>query len=264
MPLIVYTRNNEASAAIAKKLSEIAPRPVIEPLEVKSDSVLEIPTEFDTDCLIVLSTHRSREGGPMLTAHFPGNWDKAGMGGEERTLNVAHGTLLKKIITELDIVNRRHGLNWPLSIEADHHGPTARVPIIFVEIGSTEKEWKDEKAAIVVAEAVNTAIAKTKNGTGNPKLETQDSKPVTFFGVGGGHYAKEFTKLVLERDDFCIGHICPKYAIGSLAEDTFRQAIERSVEPVKRVLVLKESTNASQKKKVKELCEKHGVAYEEL
>jgi len=257
MPVILFTRSNEASAAIAKKISEIEPRPALEPVEVKSDSVLTIPTDFDTDCLIVLSTHKSKEGSPMLTAHFPGNWDNAGMGGEPRTLNVAHGVLLKRIIRELDTANRKHGLGWPLSIEADHHGPTAGVPIIFVEIGSTEKEWKDERAAIVVAEAVDTAIAKARSETRNQKLEA-------FFGVGGGHYAKEFTKLALERDDFCIGHICPKYAIESLAEDTFRQAIERSVEPVKRVLTLKESTNASQKKKVRALCEKFGVSYEEI
>ena len=259
MPLIVYTKNNEASAAIAKKISEIEPRPALEPVEVKSDSVLTIPTDFDTDCLIVLSTHKSKEGSPMLTAHFPGNWDTAMMGGEPRTLNIAHGTLLKRIIRELDTANRKHNLGWPLSIEADHHGPTAGVPIIFVEIGSTEKEWKDERAAKVVAEAVNNAIAKTK-----PETETRGSKSDTIFGIGGGHYAKEFTKLVLERDDFCIGHICPKYAIESLAEDTFRQAIEKSVEPVKRVLVLKDSTNASQKKKVRALCEKFGVSYEEI
>jgi len=259
MPAILFTKNNEASAAIAKKIGEIAPRPAIEPIETEAGTVLDVPTGYDTDCIIVLSTHKSRAGSPMLTAHFPGNWDRAGMGGEPRTLNIAHGTLLKKIIRELDAANRKHGLNWPLFIEADHHGPAAKVPIIFVEIGSTEKEWGNEKAAMVVAEAVNNAIAKTKSGpdTGNPALET-------FFGVGGGHYAKEFTKLVLERDDFCMGHICPKYAIESLAEDTFRQAIEKSVEPASRVLVLKESTNSSQKKKVKALCEGFGVGYEEI
>ncbi len=256
MPLILFTKNSVASAAIAKKMSEIIPRPEIEPMDAGSDSTLAIPTDFDTDCIIVLSPHGSKSGTPVLTAHFPGNWDNAGMGGNARTLNVAHGMLLKKIIRELDISNQKHGLDWPVAIEADHHGPKAKVPIIFVEIGSTEKEWKDEKAALVVAEAVNNAMHNLRE-TGNPKLET-------LFGVGGGHYAKEFTKLVLERDDFCVGHICPKYAIDSLEEDTFRQAIEKNVEPVRRVLVLKDGTNAEQKKKVRALCEKYGVGYEEI
>lgn len=257
MALVIYTSKNVASNSIAKKMIELGSE--IGPINTGAESVLSIPTEFDTDCLIVLSTHKSKSGNPMLTAHFPGNWDKAEMGGESRTLNVAHGELLKKIIAELDVANKRHELGWPVFIEADHHGPTSRVPIIFVEIGSTEKEWSDEKAAIVVAEAVNNVVAKTKNinGTRNSKLET-------FFGIGGGHYAKEFTKLVLENDDFAIGHVCPKYAIDSLEEDTFRQAIEKSVELVRKVLVLKESTNTGQKKKIKMLCEKSGVAYDEI
>jgi D-aminoacyl-tRNA deacylase len=255
MPLILFTKNNVASAAIAKKMNEIAPRPEIEPMDTGSDSVLAIPTGFDTDCIIVLSPHRSKTGTPVLTAHFPGNWDRADMGGEARALNIAHGMLLKRIIRELEAARQRHGLDWPVAIEADHHGPKADVPIIFVEIGSTEKEWKDERAAVVVAEAVNNAM--------KAHGKAQDAKHGTFFGVGGGHYAKEFTKLVLERDDFFIGHICPKYAIGSLEEDTFRQAVERNTAPVRRVVVLKGGTNAEQKKKVRALCEKCGVSYEE-
>jgi len=251
MPLILYTSKNIASASIAKKMIEIGA--TVEPMDTGSDSVLSVPTDFDTDCMIVLSTHKSKAGNPMLTAHFPGNWDKAEMGGKERTLNVANGNMLKKIIRELNIANKKHKLNWPLFIEADHHGPNADVPIIFVEIGSTEKEWRDEKAAMVVAEAVNNSVRKT-----------QDSELETVFCIGGGHYSKEFTKMTLERKDIAIGHICPKYAIDSLAEDTFRQAIEKNVDPIKHVLVLRESANSSQKKKVKALCERFGVDYTEI
>jgi D-aminoacyl-tRNA deacylase len=251
MPLILYTSKNIASASIAKKMIEIGA--TIEPIDTVSDSVLDIPTDFDTDCIIVLSTHKSKAGNPMLTAHFPGNWDKADMGGKERTLNIADGKMLKRIIHELDIANKKHKLDWPLFIEADHHGPNSLVPIIFVEIGSTEKEWKNEKAAMVVAEAVNNSVRKT-----------QDSELETVFCIGGGHYSKEFTKMALEQEDIAIGHICPKYAIDSLAEDIFRQAIEKNTGSVTRVLVLKESTNSSQKKKIESLCKRFGVSYEEV
>lgn len=252
MPVILYTSKNIASKLIASKLMEL--EPVIKPIETNAETVLDVPVDYDTDCIIVLSSHKSKAGTPMLTAHFPGNWDKAMMGGKERTLNVAHGRLLKRIVIEMEKARHKHGLDFPLFIEADHHGPFVKVPMIYVEIGSTEKEWRNEVAAKVVAEAVNNAIA-TK--TGDWELET-------VFGVGGGHYAREFTKLVLEQDDLAVGHICPKYAIESLAEDTFKQAIGKSVDPVERVLVLKDSTNSSQKKKVKELCEKFGVRYGEI
>jgi D-aminoacyl-tRNA deacylase len=270
MPIILYTSKNIASKLIAEKLLEL--NPAIKPIETNAESVLDIPTDYDTDCIIVLSTHKSKNAKPMLTAHFPGNWDQAQMGGKSRTLNIAHGRLLKSIIRELETGNRKRGLNWPLFVEADHHGPTANVPIIFVEIGSTEKEWRNEVAAQIVAEAVNNALSlETGNRTldllkqsFNGPLKRQTFQLETVFGIGGGHYSREFTKLALEDEDIAIGHICPKYAIESLAEDTFRQAIEKSVDPVSRVLVLKDGTNAAQKEKAKGLCSKFGLDYAEI
>jgi D-aminoacyl-tRNA deacylase len=257
MPIILYTSKNIASKLIAEKLMEL--KPAIEPIETDAESVLDVPVDYETDCIIVLSSHKSRSEKPMLTAHFPGNWSDAQMGGEDRTLNIAHGRLLKSIIRKLETGNRKHGLNWPLFIEADHHGPLANVPMIYVEIGSTEKEWRNETAAQIVAEAVNNAIE-----TLDSKPETGNREPETVFGIGGGHYAREFTKLVLENEDVAVGHICPKYAVSSLDEDTFKQAIEKSVDPVKRVIILKDGTNAKQKEKVGELCERFGMKYEEI
>lgn len=266
MPIILYTSKNTASRNIAERLMELAP--AIRPLDTKADSVLDILPQADTDCAIILSTHKSRSGKPMLTAHFPGNWSKADMGGKERSLNIANGRMLKSIIRELEAGNRKHKLGWPVFIEADHHGPLAEVPMIFVEIGSTEREWGNEAAARVVADAVNNAVS---SRTQNPEPETvkpsgsrDAAHPETAFCIGGGHYAREFTKIELEQEGIAIGHICPKYAIDSLDEDTFRQAIEKSVDPVKRVLVLKESTNAAQKEKIKKLSDKLGAGYWEI
>ena len=253
MPIILNTKSNPASANIADKLKRLGPD--CEFIDVDARSVLEVPTDFDTDCLIVLSTHKSKEPKPMLTAHFPGNWGKAEMGGEDRKLNIAHGGMLKRLIRELESANKKFNLNWPLFIEADHHGPLAKVPMIYVEIGSGEKEWKDELTGEVVANAVFNAT-KTKPETG--------SRVSTFFAVGGGHYAREFTKLVLERDDFIVAHICPKYAIDSLDEDLFKQAIEKNVDPVDKVLVLKDGTNTKQKEEVKKLSEDYGIICEEI
>lgn len=255
MPAILYTSKNIASKLIAEKLMEL--KPAIKPIDTKAETVLDVPVDYETDCIIVLSTHKSKAGTPMLTAHFPGNWDKAELGGQERTLNIAHGRLLKRIVIEMEKSRLRHGLDWPLYIEADHHGPASSVPMIFVEIGSTEAEWRNETAARIVAEAVNNAVRETGNSKRTMVSETA-------FGIGGGHYAREFTKMVLEQDDFAIGHICPKYAIEALDEDTFRMAIEKSVDPVEKVLVLKDGTNASQKEKVRGLCSKFAMTYEEI
>jgi D-aminoacyl-tRNA deacylase len=254
--ILLFTPNNIASLNIARKLIENHgfektsenewEREGVRLIETEVPTVLDVPTDFDTDMIVVLSSHKSKAGGKMLTAHFPGNWDQAKFGGEPRTLNIAWGSRLKAMLKELGKANKE--LGWPLFMETDHHGPTCKVPIMFVEIGSTEEEWNDGKAAEAMAKAVSGF------------LRNKDSYE-TVFGVGGGHYNREFTKMLLEGD-YAVGHVAPKYAIDSLEEDTFRQAIEKNVEAVSKVLILKKETNSSQKKKVITLAEKLGIGYE--
>jgi len=256
--ILLFTSNNMASLNIAKKLIKNHgfekkaegewEREGTRLIDTKAPTVLDVPTAFDTDCIIVLSSHKSKAGGKMLTAHFPGNWDEAKMGGKPRTLNTAYGSRLKALVLELKKSNEK--LGWPLFVEADHHGPTCGVPIMFVEIGSTEAEWNDEEAAEAVAEALSEFLKK-------------DDKYECVFGVGGGHYSREFTKMVLETD-VAVGHIAPKYAINSIEEDTFRQAVEKNIEKITKVVMLKKETNSSQKKKIIVLCEKFAVELELL
>lgn len=252
--IILFTSENSASANIAAKL--IAghgfgeaeggwERKGVRLIDTKAPTVLDVPTDFETDCLLVLSTHRSKVPGKMLTAHVPGNWGDAGMGGRPRTLNIAAASRLKILLQELK--KEGDGIGWPVSLEADHHGPTCGVPILFVEIGNGESEWVDEKAA----EAVANAVARF--------LDRKNEAYETVFGVGGGHYPRTFTKLVLETP-LAVGHILPKYAIESLDEGTFRQAMEKNVEKVSKVLVSRDETNAAQREKVGMLAEKFGIA----
>jgi D-aminoacyl-tRNA deacylase len=258
MMILLFTPHNIASLNIAKKLIEKHgfkktsdkewEREGMRLIETDALSVLDVPTDFDTDLILVLSTHKSKAGGKMLTAHFPGNWGDAKFGGEPRTLNKAYGSKLKALMLELKKANEE--LQWPLFMETDHHGPTCKAPIMFVEIGSTEEEWKDGQAAEAVAEAVS-------------RFLRHGEEYEVVFGVGGGHYNREFTKMLLESD-YAVGHVAPKYAIESLDGNTFRQAIERNVEKVSKVVIQKKETNSSQKKKVIALAEAYGIGYELL
>lgn len=258
MPVLLFTSNNAASANIAQRLIERGFEKITERewkygnirmIDTLVPNILDVPTNFDSDWLLVLSPHKAKSGIPMLTVHTPGNWDRADFGGEPRTLNNANGSKMAALLRALHMRNSSSGLNFEVVMEADHHGPTCDVPITFVEIGSTEKEWVNELAGDVVAHAVITAL------DSNEKYENT-------FGVGGGHYAKEFTHMVLNKKAIA-SHICPKYAVGSLAEDTFLQAIEKNVEKVRKVVLLK-SLNVAQKEKVKGLCRQFGMCYEEL
>lgn len=257
MPKILFSEYNQASNTLAHALIEQGyektsattwKKESTELINTKSSSIIDIPTEFDTDYLLVLSSHKSKNEQHALTAHFPGNWNRADFGGAPRTLNVAYASKLKHIMQSLVKENEKEGTKWEITLEADHHGPTCSLPIIYVEIGTTEKEWTNKEGASIVARALEDAIRNTKIFR-------------TIFAVGGGHYPLEFNKIEFENLDIAIGHMLPKHHIQSLNEDIFKQAIEKNIETVKEVWVLKESTNVKQRNIIKELAEKYDIEY---
>jgi len=257
--IVLFTSENPASRGIAEKLiaghgfgktgENEWMRKGVRMIDTRAPTVLDVPVDFGTDCLLVLSTHRSRTPGRMLTAHVPGNWNAAELGGEARTLNIAAGSRLKTLLQELKRAG--DGIGWPVSLEADHHGPTCEVPILFVEIGNGEAEWRDGNAAAAVAGAVARF------------LDRKNEAYETVFGVGGGHYPKTLTRIVVETP-LAVGHILPKYAIDALDGEMFRQAVEKNVEKVAKVLVVKDETNAAQREKVRSLAAGMGLRVEEV
>ncbi len=243
---IMYTKENPASLNIAERLREI--KPEIELTEFKGD-VLEVPTDFQTDLILVLSTHKSRNPKEMFTVHLPGNWVDADFGGEVETLNIADGEFMKKLMVGIKKYNNEIGLNWEISLEADHHGPTCDIPIIFVEIGSEEREWKNKKAGEIIAKSV---------------LEAIDNKGdfESVFAIGGGHYPKKFNNIMLdENNPYAVGHMLPKYSIMKIKEKTFKQGIEKNTKKITKILLDREC-NLEQKEKIKKLSEKFKIKVE--
>ena len=267
MPVILFTSKNEASKNIAMQLIGLGYRASgngfwekggVKLIDTNAETVLDIPTNFDTDYIIVLSSHKSKNEQKALTAHFPGNPGKADFGGEPRTLNVAYAGKLKQIMQnmkkESEAISNEHGAGgtgWEITLEADHHGPTCSVPIIFVEIGSTEKQWNDEIGCKIVAKSVDAAIN-----------DQRKFEPV--LAIGCGHYPKEFNRIELEDESVAVGHIIPKYHLESLDESVFRQAVEKNVERVRKCLALKNNLNLKQKTMLKDLCEKFSLEYAEI
>lgn len=217
-------------------------------IDTKVDRMINVPTDFKTDYLIVLSSHRSQMQMQSLTVHLPGNWDAADLGGSPRTLNISYSSMQRFLLKKLAEKNKEYGLNFNVNFEVDHHGPTIDKPIIFIEIGSSEKEWSNTKAGRIVAETVFEAITEIK--TGNSELET-------FFAVGGGHYAPKFTALALDKG-YAFGHILPKYKADSIAQDTFTQAMEKNLEKVNRILIDDKGVNAAQRDRIKALANEFG------
>lgn len=171
---------------------------------------------FDPDYYVFASRHRSESGERTLTVHVTGNLtEKAEVGGRPEELAHSNPDAMKAALLELEKERKEKGLDYKVSMEATHHGPTGlKRPVVFVEVGSTGNEWRDADAIDVVAAA---AMKAAENKQDFPRA----------IGIGGNHYAPIHTKAVLNTD-ISIGHIIPTYAISALKKDVFSQAIEKT------------------------------------
>ncbi|MBI2652023.1 hypothetical protein HYX00_01040 [Candidatus Woesearchaeota archaeon] len=181
-----------------------------------------IDKKISADFFIFASKHRSKENTPSFAVHPIGNWHKADFGGEERELCMSSAILLKNLFIELN--KNAKDTNYEITLEATHHGPYVEKPAVFVEIGSTEKEWNDKLNGEIIAKTIMNAI------------NNEDKNYKIAIGVGGPHYCSNFNKIVL-RTDIAISHICPKYHLENLNQELIKQAIEKTVEKVDFVIL---------------------------
>ena len=176
-----------------------------------------IDKKINADIFVFASKHRSKENTKSFAVHAIGNWSKAELGGEEGKLCPSSAILLKNLFVELD--NTAEDTSYEITMEATHHGPYVEAPSVFVEIGSTEKEWKGEENGNIIAKTIMNAL---NNGNSNYKVA---------IGIGGPHYCNNFNKVVL-RTDIAFSHICPKYLIERLDGNLLRQSIQKTAEKV--------------------------------
>jgi D-aminoacyl-tRNA deacylase len=188
--------------------------------------------------IIVLSRHRAESGRKTLSVHHPGNPTREAHGGEPLKLAIAYPALAWELLRAYARISSELGLEgYEVTLEATHHGPTGlRAPVVFIEIGSTEVEWRDEKARAAMAHAVAESLSR-KPG---------DCKAVS--AIGGPHYPSRYTKASLEGD-MCFGHIIARHSIRSEdIEVVVRQAIIRNhPTPVATLVVERKSLNREQR-----------------
>jgi D-aminoacyl-tRNA deacylase len=106
--------------------------------------------------------------------------------------------------------------DFQITIEATHHGPTAlNKPTIFIEIGTTEKQWTDVSLCESVAKLVDQVLS-----------EKIPENPYAIC-FGGTHYPEKFTNELL-KGKFALGTVMPKHALDNLDETLFSHIIERN------------------------------------
>ncbi|MEF8856396.1 MAG: D-aminoacyl-tRNA deacylase [Haloplanus sp.] len=169
----------------------------------------------DPDLLIVVSRH-SGETGPLLTAHFTGNFGDAEYGGEAGRFARACPNAAAEAVAALD----RHAPDgYEVGSECTHHGPTAvGVPSMFVALGSGEAEWSDPEGARAVARAVLDLRG----------VAADRQKQVA--GFGGGHYAPRFGRVVRETA-WAVGHVGADWGLEAMGNPAAnREVVRRAVE----------------------------------
>ena len=88
-----------------------------------------------------MSKHAAESGVLALTCHSTGNFSEAKFGGNDRQVAIPHPDLQKHYLQTLQ-KHQSDFSEFQITIEATHHGPTSlNKPALFIEIGTTEKEW---------------------------------------------------------------------------------------------------------------------------
>jgi len=95
----------------------------------------DLPEHFPNPELIVfLSRHSSQSGRPTLSVHTPGNFAEAELGGLPRALSVCPALAMRDALQALQQFKMEMKLDYEVSYECTHHGPSLNVPTMFVEL----------------------------------------------------------------------------------------------------------------------------------
>lgn len=191
---------------------------LIDSMHIFSNNLDELNTEF----IIFATRHSSKSGKPTLSVHPVGNWGKAELGGKDRTIVKTSSALMKSYLRGLKEQQEQKNLEFEVSYEVTHHGPFLETPCCFIEIGSTEKQWRNEKAGLAVAETI-------MEKTSFPECKTS-------IGIGGLHYNPHFTQIALSTE-YAFSHMCPKYALPNFDGKMLEKAINASIEGVQEIIV---------------------------
>ncbi len=214
----------------------------INKLHIKAEN---LHTKIKADFFLFVSTHRSEKNVNSLSVHSIGNWNKAELGGLDNKLVPVNSNYLKELFLELE---KNNSLDYENVIEATHHGPFNEKPCLFIEIGSSEKQWADPKAGAIIAKTIINVI----------KRKIKDYKSVIIFG--GTHYNQLAIKI-LKNTEYSIGHICPKYNIDILTEDLIFQAYQKTIPIPEFALIDWKSLNSNQRNNLIQKLEKLNIKW---
>ncbi len=263
--LIIASKKDLAGINITTQLSQFRKNPVLTSMnqDAKGFDFYLIDTEIiddagidknkinNYDFVIFASKHKSEKKEKTLSVHAPGNFRTAQLGGELGKICKTSALFQKQIFEKLKInAEKYHLKEYKVTLECTHHGPLIDKPCIFIEIGSTENEWKDRRAGFALAKTISEIINEFKE---NPYNEIA-------IAIGGPHYCPNFNKIQLDSN-VAISHIIPQYVL-PLKEEMITQALEKTEEEVDFALLdWKGLGNSEKRKQAIEILDKLHINY---
>jgi D-aminoacyl-tRNA deacylase len=171
--------------------------------------------KYQYDGYVFLSKHAAESGVLALTCHSTGNFSKAKFGGNDRQVAIPYPALQKSYLQNLwkqkDLFSE-----FQITIEATHHGPSGlNKPALFIEIGTSEKQWNDTELCNSVAKIVNQTMRQ------KPEIHPN---AICF---GGTHYSEKFTNEII-HGQHALGTVIPRHALEFLDKDLFSHILERN------------------------------------
>ncbi|MFW5852529.1 MAG: D-aminoacyl-tRNA deacylase [Nanoarchaeota archaeon] len=220
----------------------------------KIDEDIESILSIKPDIIIFPTTHRSKSRIPSLMVHTQGNWGEAELGGLNRKICISAENFIKYALQY--IVNNKHKYkdirDFDVAQEVTHHGPIVSCPSMFIEIGSSEKEWDIDDGGRIIADTLVWLIDCTE--------EIINSDYITAFGIGGTHTCSNFLKIMLNDPDIAIGHVCPKYALENLDQEMIKQGMERSMKRAD-FIILDWKGMGEHKERILDILEEMNIPY---
>lgn len=251
---LVYSKKDEAGKNIAEQLKKFF-LPQIPLIEAKKELIhLEKIDEKEeklknADILIFISKHESKNSSKVLTIHAPGNWRNNEFGGRLGKVCPTSANALKFLFQKLKANTENSNLEYEVSMESTHHGPFLNKPAIFLEIGSSEEQWKDKRAAEAIAKTI---------------IDFQEFKSIkdnlSAIGISVNHYCKNLNKIQLEDSGIALSHVIARYSL-PLSENMILESIEKTLEQVKIVLIDSELSE-EEKSQITKILERLKVDYE--
>ena len=216
-------------------------------------------SKLDPDLIIFASRHASKTERPAILIHTTGNWsDDNSFGGEKHDLSQTSALLHRAGFLSLLNQSKLQNLSdFVVDIEVTHHGPTLlKKPLVYIELGSSKKEWAHQLAAKVVSNSIIDAIFSY--------LENLKAKDIKVgLGFGGTHYAPNFNRLI-QNKKVALSFICPKYYVQNLDKSLISLMMRNTLEEIDFFIVDWKGTNSDDKKHLLPLLEDFNIPIKKI